>query len=130
MSDERFELCREHFSKAVDALAKALAQPEDEFMRDSIIKRFELCFETGRKAMQRWLVEQQELTPQATKRDVMVAALKTGLVSDAAQWDELGAARNDSSHEYDQGRALAIVALVREMAMPAFEALRAELAKR
>lgn len=130
MTDDRFELRLAHFGKAVDALAKALAQPEDEFIRDSIIKRFELCFETARKALQRWLLEQGELTPQDTKKAVMQAALRTGLITDPDLWDELGAARNDTSHEYDQNKALAIVALARERGWPAFEALRAELARR
>jgi nucleotidyltransferase substrate binding protein (TIGR01987 family) len=130
MSEDRFELCREHFGKAVDALTHALAQPEDEFVRDSIIKRFELCFETARKAMQRWLQEQGELSSQDTKRAVLQAALRTGLIADPDLWNELGVARNDTSHEYDQGKAVAIAALVRERGLPAFEALRAQLAVR
>ena len=84
MSEDRFELHREQFGKAVDGLARALAQAEDEFVRDSILKRFELCFETARKAMQGWLIEQAELTQQDTKKAVMQAALRTGLISDPA----------------------------------------------
>ena len=130
MSEDRFELHREQFGKAVDALARALAQAEDEFVRDSIVKRFALCFETARKAMQAWLIEQAELTPQDTKRAVMHAALRTGLINDPDLWDELGVARNDMSHEYDQSKALAIVALARERGLPAFEALQSQLAQR
>ena len=130
MSEDRFELCRDHFSKAVDALIRALDQPEDEFIQDSIIKRFELCFETARKAMQRWLQEQGELTPRDTKQAVMQAALRTGLIADADLWDALGGARNDASHEYDQDKARVIIALARERGLQAFEALRAELAQR
>ncbi len=44
MSEDRFELGGCSFAKALAALQVALAQPEDEFMRDSIIKRFELQF--------------------------------------------------------------------------------------
>lgn len=121
---------REQFGKAVDALARALAQAEDEFVRDSVIKRFDLCFETARKAMQGWLIEQAELSPQDTQRAVMQAALRTGLISDPDLWDELGVARNDMSHEHDPSKALAIVALARERGLPAFEALRTQLAQR
>lgn len=130
MSEDRFELCRDHFGLAVDALSKALAQPEDEFIRDSIIKRFELSFETARKAMHCWLADQGELTKQDTKKAVMQAALRTGLITDPDLWDELGVARNDTSHEYNQSKALEIVALARDRGLPAFEALRAELARR
>lgn len=128
--DDRLALALDHFGRAVDALALALAQNEDEFIRDSIIKRFELCFETARKAMQRWLLAQQEITEQATKREVMQAALRTGLIDDPDLWDALGAARNDTSHEYDRNQAIAHAAMVRARAMAAFQALRQALATR
>lgn len=127
---DRFARARDHFDKSLTALQRALAQPEDEYVRDSIIKRFELCLETGRKAMQRWLVEQDELTPQSTKRDVFTAALRTGLIQDVNAWDQLGAARNDTSHEYDEAKAIQIAALARELGVPTFVALLTELKKR
>jgi nucleotidyltransferase substrate binding protein (TIGR01987 family) len=127
---DRFELAREQFSKAVAALRRALEQLEDEFVRDSIIKRFELCFETARKAMQRWLREQDELNQHSTKKDIFPAALRTGLIQDVDTWNELGAARNDTSHEYDDVKALEIVALARSVGLSAFEALLRELEKR
>ena len=57
-----------------------------------IIKRFELSFETARKAMRQWLVDQEELTYESTKKAVMEAAFKTALVSDADLWAEIAAA--------------------------------------
>lgn len=130
MSEERFELRLEHFEKALAALQVALERPEDEFMRDSIIKRFELAYETARKAMRQWLMEQEELTGSDTKKAVMIAAFRTGLIADADLWDELGAARNDTSHEYDQSKAMAIVALVRAKAVLAMQDLLAQLKQR
>lgn len=128
--DDRFELALAHFEKAVQALALALAQPEDEFIRDSIIKRFELSFETGRKAMRRWLMEQGEITAADTKRAVMEAAFRTGLITDADLWAALTAARNDTTHEYNQARAVAIAGLARTQGMAAFQALLAALKAR
>lgn len=130
MSEERFELRLEHFVKAVAALQTALQMPEDEFMRDSIIKRFELAFETARKAMRQWLMEQQEVTSHSTKKEVMEAAFKTGLIADADLWNELGSARNDTSHEYDQSKATAIVAFVRDKGFSALSALVDQLKQR
>lgn len=130
MTQDRFELDRQEFEKAVDALKRALAQPEDEFVRDSIIKRFELCFETARKAMRRWLIEQQELTAADTKKTVMEAAFRTGLIADAELWSELGAARNDTTHEYSEAKATEIIALVRQSGLEAFEHLRTVLVER
>lgn len=128
--EERLELSIEHFGKALQALRLALAQPEDEFVRDSIIKRFELSYETARKAVRRWLMEQGEVTAADTKRAVMEAAFRTGLMADPDQWAALTAARNDTSHEYNQARAMEIVALARTQALAAFEALLAELKAR
>lgn len=130
MSEERFELRLEHFEKALAALQVALEQPENEFLRDSIIKRFELAFETARKAMRQWLMEQDELTGSDTKRAVMLASFRTGLITDADLWDRLGAARNDTSHEYNQSKAMAIVALVRAEAVPAMQDLLTQLKQR
>lgn len=127
---DRFELALEHFGKALDALRLALAQPEDEFIRDSIIKRFELSFETARKAMRRWLMDQGEVTAADTKKALMEAAFRTGLVADADVWSALTAARNDTSHEYNEARALEIVGLTRAQGLAAFEALFANLKAR
>ena len=127
MSEERFDQRLGQFRDALAALKLALAQPEDEFMRDSIIKRFELSFETARKTMRLWLVEQEEVTYESTKKAVMEAGFRTALITDADLWAELTAARNDSTHEYDKQKALMIVALVRERGVAAFETLLARL---
>lgn len=82
-TEDRLDLRIEQFGKAVAALKLALDQPEDEFIRDSIIKRFELSFETGRKAMRQWLMDQQEITGQATKKELMESAFRTGLIGRA-----------------------------------------------
>lgn len=129
MADEdRLDLRLEQYGKAIEALKLALAQPEDEFLRDSIIKRFELSFETGRKAMRQWLLDQQEVV--ATKKEVMDAAFRTGLITDADLWSELSKLRNDSSHEYEAAKAIEAVAFIRQHAVEAFEALHRVLTQR
>jgi nucleotidyltransferase substrate binding protein (TIGR01987 family) len=123
MDEIRFDQRLAQFRDALSGLELALEQPEDEFIRDSIIKRFELCFETARKAMRQWLVDEEEISYEATKKAVMEAAFKTALLSDADLWAQMVAARNNTSHEYDKNKALLIVALVRTRAAFAFEAL-------
>lgn len=125
--EERLELRIELFDKATTALKRALAEPEDEFLRDSIIKRFELSYETARKLMRQWLIDQGEATGQATKREVMEAAFRTGLIGDADLWSELTRCRNDSSHEYEQDKAIEAVAFIRQRAVVAFDALSQEI---
>ncbi len=130
MSEDRFIQKLAQFRRALAALKLALEQPEDEFVRDSIIKRFELSFETARKAMHQWLVDQEEILYESTKKAVMEAAFKTALVSDADLWADIAVARNDASHEYDETKALEIVAFVRARAVAAFDALLATLEAR
>lgn len=130
MSEERFELQLEQFGKALAALKLALEQPEDEFIRDSIIKRFELCFETARKAIRQWLVEQDEIDYSATKREVMECAYRVGLFDDPDLWSSVVAARNDTAHEYDEAAALKVIAFVRAQAFSALQALHRRFVER
>jgi len=130
MSEDRFDQRLAQFRDALAALKLALEQPEDEFVRDSIIKRFELSFEIARKAMHQWLVDQEEIPYESTKKAVMEAAFKTALVIDADLWTDIAVARNDASHEYDKTKALEIVAFVRARAVNAFAALLATLEAR
>ena len=130
MNDDRFAQRMDHFYKAVDALRLALERPEDEFIRDSIIKRFELGFETARKVLHQWLVEQQEISGSATKKEVMEAAFRTALIVDVDLWNEMLAYRNDVSHGYDKGKAMVLVAFVRRRGAAAFDALKQALLTR
>ncbi len=128
--EERLDLRVEQFGKAIAALKLALAQPEDEFLRDSIIKRFELTFETGRKALRQWLVEQGEVTGHSTKKEVMEAGFRTGVLVNPDLWADLTRFRNDSSHEYDEAKAIDAVAFIRQSAVGAFETLHHGLVAR
>lgn len=53
--ERRFELALRDFESALARLGVALALEETEIVRDALIRRFEFIFETGWKAMQRWL---------------------------------------------------------------------------
>ena len=57
---DRFELQFEHFQKSLARLKEALAEDETSFVRDSIIKRFEVTFEMAWKTMFRFLVDKGE----------------------------------------------------------------------
>lgn len=128
MEENRFELRLEVLQKSVNALQLALDQPEDEFIRDSILKRFELAFESARKAMRQWLEDQGE--DAGTKKAVMDGAFRAGLIKDAELWNEIVQLRNAGSHEYDAEWVVSAVAFVRERAQPALAALEAELERR
>lgn len=130
MSEERLALQLEQFGKALAALKLALDQTEDEFIRDSIIKRFELCFETARKAIRQWLVEEEEITYSATKKEVMEAAFRVGLLDAPEVWNKVVEARNDTAHEYNEQAAALVIAFVRTQAFAALSHLLNRLSER
>jgi hypothetical protein len=45
--DDRLQLALDHFARAHARLVDVLAQPEDDFMRDALIQRFEFTDEAG-----------------------------------------------------------------------------------
>ena len=108
--NDRFALALEHFEKSLARLKEALAQNEDDFIRDSIIQRFEFTFETSWKAMYRWLrargndVDEEAYT-------VIPMAYERRLISDVKAWGDMRKARNQTSHTYDQSIAMEVAAL-------------------
>jgi nucleotidyltransferase substrate binding protein (TIGR01987 family) len=57
-------------------LAKAVARPLDEFMRDSVIQRFEVAYALAWKMLELRL--EQEAMAVSTPRQVLQAALQAG----------------------------------------------------
>ena len=126
---ERFELQREFFEKSLARLKEALAQDESSFVRDSIIQRFETTFEMAWKTMFRYLADRGEDVAMKAWA-VIPVALESKLIGDAGEWDRMRDYRNDTSHEYNEAKAIEIAAFVRARATDLFDALREELSKR
>ena len=126
MSRERFELARQQFEKALGRLKEALAQNETEIVRDAIIQRFEFTYELGWKCMFYWLREQKEKVPEVV-RQVIQAAFKAELIVDAQLWEKIKDYRDQTSHTYDEKKAIEVAAFVRSRAVGAFDALQAKL---
>lgn len=126
---ERYRLQREYFEKALARLKEALERNEDNFMRDSVIQRFEFTFEMAWKTMFRYLVAKGEAVAKNAS-EVIPSAFEAKLIGDADVWSKLRECRNDTSHEYNEGRAIEIAAYVRSHGVGAFDALRAELSRR
>lgn len=132
MGDEkigRYELQREYFEKALARLKEVLERNEDDIVRDSIIQRFEFTYEMAWKTMFHYLADKGERVAQKGWA-VIPVAFEALLIADAEAWDRLREYRNDTSHEYNEGRAIEIAAYVRSHGVAAFEALRAELQRR
>ncbi len=126
MSQERFDLVRGQFERALDRLHDALDQNETDFMRDAIIQRFEFTYELGWKSMFYWLRAQKEDVKEIV-RPVIQAGFRAGLIADADLWEKIKDYRDETSHTYDEKKAIEVAAFVRAEAVRAFDALRAKL---
>ena len=109
---ERFKLARDNFAKAVTRLQEALAAYEDDFVCDSIIRRFTIAYELGWKAMFYWLRGQDERVPEAGQA-VLQAAFKTELIEDAELWEQIKDHRRETSHTHDSEKANLVATFVR-----------------
>lgn len=114
------------FIKAVTRLAEACEQPENPFMRDSVIQRFEFCWELAWKALRLHL---QDLGIMANNpRDVFREALSSGLISDGNAWTEAQRMRNLTTHTYDEALAKSVYDFVRRQALALCQQLAQRLA--
>ncbi|CAN7147358.1 HI0074 family nucleotidyltransferase substrate-binding subunit [Duganella sp. LjRoot269] len=79
------------FLTAVTRLEEALAQPENSFMRDATIQRFEFTYELAWKALKLWL-ETKDITVLNAK-DTLQAALEQGQLADGNGWSQFESPR-------------------------------------
>ncbi len=126
MSRERFELGRGQFERALARLREALAVEETEIVRDAIIQRFEFTYELGWKCMFYWLRTQKEKVPEVA-RQVIQAAFRAELIVDADLWERIKDYRDETSHTYDEKKAIEVAKFVRADAVRAFDALKEKL---
>lgn len=126
MSQERFELVREQFGSALERLHEALAESETRIVRDALIQRFEFTYELGWKCMFHWLRAQGERVPE-TVREVLKAGFRTELIGDAELWGKIQQYRNETSHTYNEKKAIEVAAFVRRQAVHGFDALLKKL---
>jgi nucleotidyltransferase substrate binding protein (TIGR01987 family) len=124
---ERLQQQWGYFNRALDRLKEALAEPESPFLRDSVVKRFEITFEMAWKTMYRFLLLKGErMAPKAW--DVLPVALESLLIADARLWDQMREYRNDTSHEYDENKAVEIAAFVRQKGLAELERFQQHMA--
>jgi nucleotidyltransferase substrate binding protein (TIGR01987 family) len=129
MTDDRFVVAFQHFEKALARFKEALEQPENDFIRDSIVQRFEFTFEAAWKAMYRWLrARGNDVDEEAY--EVVPAAFKRRLITDEKDWGEMRKCRNKTSHTYDESTAIEVAAFARHVAARLFDDLHRALIER
>ena len=87
--------------KALASLNRAIAQPKNEFNRDSVIQRFEYSFELSWKLLQKILEADRPLEDNSVK-GILREAVKQNLIEDLDHWFEFHKARNLTSHTYNE----------------------------
>lgn len=95
------------FEKAIASLEDVLAQPQNSYMRDSAIQRFEYTFELAIKMIKRYFQEKGiSDNPEAlTYNDLCRMAAEAELIGDSVPWFDFRDARNKTSHAYDENLA-------------------------
>ncbi len=124
MTLERLQQRIDQFQRAVRRLEEACAQPENEFIRDSVIQRFEFCFELSWKMLR--LKLQEEGLEAATPRGVIREAVAARLLHDGNLWSEMLQQRNLTSHTYDDALARKVYAFICKTALPLLRQLSEE----
>ena len=96
------------FRQAVLRLTNALAQAENEFIRDACIQRFEFCFELAWKST--CAVARSYGQECQSPRMAFALALRNGWIADEAGWLDMLEARNKTSHTYKERMAREVFA--------------------
>ncbi|NOU09437.1 MAG: nucleotidyltransferase [Nitrospira sp.] len=102
MSDKLRNLLR-LLGLALSRLDFALAQPVNEFVRDSAIQRFEFTFELFWKSLKAYAEESglEAFSP----RDSLRVAFHLGVIQEDAEWFRMLEDRNLTSHTYNEATA-------------------------
>jgi len=111
------------FIRVIDRLDEAVRQPKSDFLRDSVIQRFEFSVELAWKSARRAM----GVTTTAPK-DVVREMAQSGYIDDVAIWLKAIDMRNLSSHTYKEDLAEQVYAFACAF-VPTLQALARRLAE-
>ncbi|HYD50960.1 MAG TPA: nucleotidyltransferase substrate binding protein [Terriglobales bacterium] len=113
--------------RSIASLERALAQEKDEFVRDSVIQRFEYTYEISWKLLKRHLTldEGAENIEPLSRKELFRVAAEKGLLDDVTRWFGYHRARNETSHAYDEARAEEVYEAAKQFVADARELLTA-----
>lgn len=117
---DRAGLLLSDFNDALERLREALARPEDEFIRDASIKRFEFCFELAWKSIRS--IGRLEGQDCVTPRAAFSLAWQARWLEDEGIWLDVLDARNKTAHTYREQTAKEVYSSL-PSSLPAFEQL-------
>ncbi|MDR1255818.1 MAG: nucleotidyltransferase substrate binding protein [Puniceicoccales bacterium] len=107
---------------ALETLGEALhaldQDPENLFIRDSVIQRFEYSYELSFKSLKRHLEfmsqSPEEIDRMSFNEIIRLANEKNLLSGDLEEWDVHRKARNSTSHTYNQDVANSVIQVARK----------------
>ena len=111
----------DEFKKAVSRLEEATRHEKNDFLRDSVIQRFEFSVELAWKSAKRVMG-----TSTAAPKDVVREMAQSGYIDDVAIWLTAIDMRNLSSHTYKEDLAEQVYAFACSF-VPSLKALVARL---
>ena len=127
MDINRFNERRQELITAVQRLEEACVQPFSSFIRDSVIQRFEFCWELAWQTL-RLKLEAEGIIAN-TPREAWQEALRAGLIEDGNAWSAAQKNRNLTSHTYDEKLADEVYNYVLKEGLPLFRKLAGEVNK-
>lgn len=132
-TDCRWKQRLDSFEKALTRLTAAVnlahQRPLSNLESQGLIQAFEFTHELAWNLLKDYFLYQGESTSVTGSRDAIRLAFNRGLISDGAGWMETIAARNKSSHTYDESIAEELQKEIVERYCPLFEALRLQMRK-
>jgi nucleotidyltransferase substrate binding protein (TIGR01987 family) len=109
------------YLKAFRRLEDAARRPKDEFMRDSVIQRFEFTYELA------WNMLKERLDLEGiavrTPRETWQQALLAGMIVDGNRWSDMQKLRNLTSHTYDEALADQVYGVITSEGLELFRQL-------
>lgn len=121
MDEERLAERIADYLKALAQLEKAAARPKDEFLRDSVIQRFEFTHELAWKMLKLQLEAEGLIVN--TPRETMQEALQAGFIDDGNLWSDMQKMRNLTSHTYREKLADDVYDFIVTRGLPLFRLL-------
>ena len=111
---QRFENYKKAFNSLQVSKEAYEKDEDDQFIRDSVIQRYEFTIELAWKTMKDYL-EEQGFTDVSSPKGAARRAFQEGLVTDGAAWIEALEDRNKTSHIYEESMAIEIATAIVEV---------------
>jgi len=117
------------YKNALERLREVLdADPEQDFIYDAAIQRFEFTYELAWKLLKGFL-SYSGITEVMTPREVFKEAFSIGMIQEGQNWIEMLKDRNLTSHVYDKEKAEEIYGHVKGIYFSLFKTLSEKIEK-